>query len=86
MSGKIQIRVPKDRIAAFCNTRKVTGPALFGSLRREVEKRLVEESRNYIRRKRILPHMEGDEDDVSGLGWQSVYGETTIGDVLRVEL
>jgi predicted nucleotidyltransferase len=100
MSGKIQIMVPKDRIAAFCQKWKITELALFGSVLREdfrpdsdvdvlvtfcpdsdwgiehlldmkeelealfgravdlVEKRLVEESRNYIRRKHILSHME----------------------------
>ena len=100
MSGKIQIMVPKDRIAAFCKKWKITELALFGSVLREdfrpdsdvdvlvtfrpdsdwgvehlldmkeelealfgravdlVEKRLVEESRNYIRRKHILSHME----------------------------
>ncbi|HEV8327535.1 MAG TPA: nucleotidyltransferase domain-containing protein [Nitrospiraceae bacterium] len=100
MSGKIQITVPKDRIAAFCQKWKITELALFGSVLREdfrpdsdvdvlvtfspdsdwevehlldmkeelealfgrpvdlVEKRLVEESRNYIRRKHILSHME----------------------------
>jgi predicted nucleotidyltransferase len=100
MSGKIQIVVRKDRIAAFCQKWKITELALFGSVLREdfrpdsdvdvlvtfspdsdwgvdhlldmkeelealfgravdlVEKRLVEESRNYIRRKHILSHME----------------------------
>ena len=100
MSGKIQIMVPKDQIAAFCQKWKITELALFGSVLREdfrpdsdvdvlvtfspdsdwgvdhlldmkeelealfgravdlVEKRLVEESRNYIRRKHILSHME----------------------------
>jgi predicted nucleotidyltransferase len=100
MSGKIQVIVPKDRIAAFCQKWKITELALFGSVLREdfrpdsdvdvlvtfspdsdwgvdhlldmkeelealfgravdlVEKRLVEESRNYIRRKHILSHME----------------------------
>jgi uncharacterized protein len=100
MSGKIQIMVPKDRIASFCQKWKITELALFGSVLREdfrpesdvdvlvtfspdsdwgvehlldmkeeleslfgravdlVEKRLVEESRNYIRRKHILSHME----------------------------
>ena len=100
MSGKIQIMVSKDRIAAFCEKWKIAELALFGSVLREdfrpdsdvdvlvtfspdsdwgvehlldmkeelealfgravdlVEKRLVEESRNYIRRKHILSHME----------------------------
>jgi len=100
MSGKIQVIVPKDRIAAFCPKWKITELALFCSVLREdfrpdsdvdvlvtfspdsdwgvdhlldmkeelealfgravdlVEKRLVEESRNYIRRKHILSHME----------------------------
>ena len=100
MSGKIQIMVPKDRIAAFCQKWKITELALFGSVLREDfrpdsdvdvlvtfspdsdwgvehlldmkeelealfgravdlgEKRLVEESRNYIRRKHILSPME----------------------------
>ena len=100
MSGKIQIMVPKDLIAAFCKKWKITELALFGSVLREdfrpdsdvdvlvkfspdsdwgvehlldmkeeletlfgrtvdlIEKRLVEESRNYIRRKHILSHME----------------------------
>jgi uncharacterized protein len=100
MSGKIQVVVPKDRIAAFCQKWKITELALFGSVLREdfrpdsdvdvlvtfspvsdwgvdhlldmkeelealfgravdlVEKRLVEESPNYIRRKHILSHME----------------------------
>ena len=100
MNGKIQIDVPKERIAAFCRKWKITELALFGSVLREdfrsdsdvdvlvtfssdsdweiehlldmkeeleglfgravdlVEKRLVEESRNYIRRKHILSHME----------------------------
>jgi uncharacterized protein len=100
MSGKIQIIIPKDRIAAFCQKWKITELALFGSVLREdfrpdsdvdvlvtfspdsdwgvehlldmkeelellfgravdlVEKRLVEESRNYLRRKHILSHME----------------------------
>lgn len=95
MSSKIQILVPKDRIAAFCQKWKITELALFGSVLREdfrpdsetfsldsdwgvehlldmkeelealfgravdlVKKRLVEESRNYIRRKHILSHME----------------------------
>jgi predicted nucleotidyltransferase len=100
MSGKIQIMVSKDRIAAFCKKWKITELALFGSVLREdfrpdsdvdvlvtfspdsdwgvehlldmkeeletlfgrtvdlIEKRLVEESRNYIRRKHILSHME----------------------------
>lgn len=100
MSGKIQIDVPKERIAAFCRKWKITELAFFGSVLREdfrpdsdvdvlvtfspdsdwgiehlldmkeeleslfgravdlVEKRLVEESRNYIRRKHILSHME----------------------------
>jgi predicted nucleotidyltransferase len=100
MSGKIQIMVSKDRIAAFCKKWKITELAFFGSVLREdfrpdsdvdvlvtfspdsdwgvehlldmkeeleslfgravdlVEKRLVEESRNYIRRKHILSHME----------------------------
>ena len=100
MSGKIQVIVPKDRVAAFCQKWKITELALFGSVLREdfrpdsdvdvlvtfspdsdwgvdhlldmkeelealfgravdlVEKRLVEESRNYNRRKHILSHME----------------------------
>ncbi len=100
MSGKIQIMVPKDKIAVFCQKWKITELAFFGSVLREdfrpdsdvdvlvtftpdsdwgidhlldmkeeletllgravdlVEKRLVEESRNYIRRKHILSHME----------------------------
>jgi predicted nucleotidyltransferase len=100
MSDKIQIMVPKDRIAAFCQKWKITELALFGSVLREdfrpdsdvdvlvtfspdsdwgvehlldmkeelealfgravdlIEKRLIEESRNYIRRKHILSHME----------------------------
>lgn len=100
MSGKIQIMVPKDQIAAFCRKWKITELALFGSVLREdfrpdsdvdvlvtfspdsewgvehlldmkeelealfgrrvdlVDKRLVEESRNYIRRKHILSHLE----------------------------
>src|SRR5512147_2477429 len=35
MSGKIQIMVPKDRIAAFCQKWKITELALFGSVLRE---------------------------------------------------
>lgn len=100
MSGKIQIMVPKNQIAAFCHKWKITELALFGSVLREdfrpdsdvdvlvtfshdsdwgvehlldmkeelealfgrsvdlVEKRLVEENRNYIWRKHILSHME----------------------------
>ena len=100
MNGKIQIDVPKERIAAFCRKWKIAELALFGSVLREdfrpdsdvdvlvtfspdsdwgvdhlldmqeelealfgravdlVEKRLVEESRDYIRRKHILSHME----------------------------
>jgi uncharacterized protein len=100
MSGKIQIIVPRDQIAAFCKKWKIIELAFFGSVLREdfrpdsdvdvlvtfspdsdwgvehlldmkeelealfgrpvdlVEKRLVEESRNYIRRKHILSHME----------------------------
>ena len=100
MNGKIQIDVPKERIASFCQKWKIAELALFGSVLREdfrpdsdvdvlvrfspdsdwgvehlldmkeeleslfgravdlVEKRLVEESRNYIRRKHILSHME----------------------------
>lgn len=100
MNGKIQIDVPKERIAAFCQKWKIAELALFGSVLREdfrpdsdvdvlvtfspdsdwgvehlldmkeelealfgravdlVEKRLVEESRNYIRRKHILSRVE----------------------------
>ena len=35
MSGKIQIMVPKDRIAAFCQKWKITELALFGSVLRK---------------------------------------------------
>jgi predicted nucleotidyltransferase len=100
MNVKIQIDVPKERLAVFCRKWKIIELALFGSVLREdfrpdsdvdvlvmfstdsdwgieqlldmkeelellfgrpvdlVEKRLVEESRNYIRRKHILSHME----------------------------
>lgn len=100
MDKKIQITVPKERIAAFCRKWKIAELALFGSVLRDdfrpdsdvdvlvtfspdsdwgvehlldmkdelealfgrpvdlVEKRLVEESPNYIRRKRILSHRE----------------------------
>lgn len=100
MNAKIQIDVPKERLAVFCRKWKIIELALFGSVLREdfrpdsdvdvlvmfsadsdwgieqlldmkeelellfgrpvdlVEKRLVEESRNYIRRKHILSHME----------------------------
>ena len=100
MSGKIQIDVPRDKVAAFCRKWKIAELALFGSVLREdfrpesdvdvlvtfaqdahwgfdqllevkgelevlfgrpvdlVERRLVDESPNYIRRKHILTHME----------------------------
>ena len=100
MSGKVQIEVPKEQIAAFCRKWKITELALFGSVLREdfrpdsdvdvlvtfspnadwgfehlldmkeelqtifgrsvdlVEKHVVEQSENYIRRKHILTHME----------------------------
>jgi len=100
MDRKIQIVVPKERIASFCRKWKIAELALFGSVLRDdfrqesdvdvlvtfspdsdwgvehlldmkdelealfgrpvdlVEKRLVEESRNYIRRKHILSHLE----------------------------
>ncbi len=100
MSGKVQIEVPEDEIAAFCRRWKITEFALFGSVLREdfrpdsdvdvlvtfgpdagwgfehllemkgelevlfgrtvdlVEKGLVEQSDNYIRRKHILSHVE----------------------------
>jgi len=100
MNAKIQIDVPKERLAAFCRKWKIIELALFSSVLRKdfrpdsdvdvlvtfssdsdwgvehlldmkeelevmfgrpvdlVEKCLVEESRNYIRRKHILSHME----------------------------
>lgn len=100
MSGKIQIDVPNEQIAAFCRKWKIEELALFGSVLREdfrpesdvdvlvtfgqnvhwgfdqllemkgelevlfgrpidlVEKRLIDQSPNYIRRKHILTHME----------------------------
>jgi predicted nucleotidyltransferase len=100
MSGKVQIDVPNEQIAAFCRKWKVAELALFGSVLREdfrpesdvdvlvtfaqdahcgfdellemkrelevlfgrpvdmVERRLVDESPNYIRRRHILSHME----------------------------
>jgi len=35
MNGKIQIHVPKERIAEFCRKWKITELALFGSVLRE---------------------------------------------------
>ena len=100
MSGKVQIDVPREQIAAFCRKWKIAELALFGSVLREdfrpesdvdvlvtfaqdaqwgfdqllemkgklevlfgrpvdmVERRLVDESPNYIRRRHILTHME----------------------------
>lgn len=100
MNGKLQIAVPRERIAAFCRKWNIVELALFGSVLREdfssdsdvdvlvtfnpdsdwgvehlldmkeelealfarkvdvVERRVVEESRNYIRRKHILSHLE----------------------------
>lgn len=100
MNGKIQIDVPKEQLAMFCQRWKITELALFGSVLRAdfrpesdvdvlvtfaenvrwsldqllemkgelealfgrsvdmVERRLVDESPNYIRRRHILAHME----------------------------
>ena len=100
MSGKIQIDVSREPIAAFCRKWKIAELALFGSVLREdfrpesdvdvlvtfaqsahwgfdqllemkgelevllgrpvdmVERRLVDASPNYIRRRHILTHME----------------------------
>lgn len=100
MNGKIQIDVPKEQLARFCQRWKITELALFGSVLRVdfrpesdvdvlvtfaqsahwgfdqllemkgelevlfgrpvdmIERRLVDESPNYIRRKHILAHME----------------------------
>lgn len=35
MSGKIQIEVPKDKVASFCRKWKITELALFGSVLRD---------------------------------------------------
>jgi predicted nucleotidyltransferase len=100
MNGKIQIDVPKEQLAMFCQRWKITELALFGSVLRVdfrpesdvdvlvtfaqdahwsfdqllemkselealfgrsvdmVERKLVEESPNYIRRRHILAHLE----------------------------
>ena len=100
MSGKIQIELPMEQIAAFCRKWEIAELSLFGSVLRDdfrpdsdvdvlvtfaqnahwgfdqllemkgelealfgrpvdmVERRLVDESPYYIRRRHILTHME----------------------------
>ncbi|OGL64998.1 MAG: DNA polymerase subunit beta [Candidatus Tectomicrobia bacterium RIFCSPLOWO2_12_FULL_69_37] len=100
MGGKVQIEIPKEKIAAFCRKWKIAEAWPFGSALREdfkpesdvdvlvrfapgakwrfhdrmdmeeeiaailgrkvdlIERRLVEQSENYIRRKHILSHLE----------------------------
>ncbi len=100
MAGKVQIEIPKEKVAAFCRKWKIAEAWLFGSALREdfrpesdvdvlvrfapdakwrfydlmdmeeelaailgrkvdlIERRLVEQSENYIRRKHILSHLE----------------------------